>query len=126
MLLHPKSKLCIPDELNLFDVPPTNASIINGFWDEVPPVSNIDEATPIEFAITGTGDYIYLSQCALQLSLKVVNADGSNLTDRFKVYPCNNFLHTLFSQVEMSMNNVYITTGNPNYAYRAYIETLFS
>jgi len=97
MSLHPKSKICIQDELNLFDVPPTNASIINGFWDEVPPVSNIDEATPIEFAVTGTGDYIDLSQCAFQLSLEVVNADGSNSTDKSRVYSCNNFVHTLFS-----------------------------
>ena len=126
MLLHPNSKLCVPDELNLFEVPPTNASIVSGYWDEVPPVTTLDDSSPIEFAITGTGDYIDPSQCALQISVKVQNADGRDLTNRSRVQPCNNMLHTMFSQVEICINNTYITSGNVNYGYKSFLESLFS
>jgi len=117
----------VPDELNLFEVPPTNASIVSGYWDEVPPVSSLDDGAPIEFAITGTGDYIDPSQCALQVSVKVQNASGRDLTNRSRVQPCNNMLHTLFSQVECCVNNTYISSGSSvNYGYKSLLESLFS
>jgi hypothetical protein len=38
----------------------------------------------------------------------------------------NNFLHSLFSQVDVSLNGTMITSSTNTYAYRAYIETLLS
>jgi hypothetical protein len=42
------------------------------------------------------------------------------------VGPVNNFLHSLFSQVDVSLNGTLITNSTNTYAYRAYIETLLS
>jgi hypothetical protein len=38
----------------------------------------------------------------------------------------NNFLHSLFSQVDVSLNGVLITNSSNTYGYRAYIENLLS
>jgi len=38
----------------------------------------------------------------------------------------NLFLHSLFSQVDVSLNGTLVTTASDMYAYRAYIETLLS
>jgi len=38
----------------------------------------------------------------------------------------NAFMHSLFSQVEISLNGTPVTTASDTYAYRAYIETLLS
>ena len=40
--------------------------------------------------------------------------------------PVNLLLHSLFSDVEVSLNETPVTSSNNTYAYRAYIETLLS
>jgi hypothetical protein len=42
------------------------------------------------------------------------------------VGPVNNFLHSLFSQVDVSLNGVLITNSSNTYGCRAYIENLLS
>ena len=39
------------------------------------------------------------------------------------VAPVNNTLHSLFSQLDVSLNDVPISSSTPTYLYRAYIET---
>ena len=39
------------------------------------------------------------------------------------VAPINNTLHSLFSQIEVSLNNVDVSSATTTYSYRAYIET---
>ena len=40
--------------------------------------------------------------------------------------PVNVFLHSLFSQVDMTLNGTVVTAANNMYPYRSYIETLLS
>ena len=42
------------------------------------------------------------------------------------VAPVNNWLHALFSQVDVYLNGTLVTPSTNTYAYRAYIETLLS
>ena len=48
------------------------------------------------------------------------------LADADDVRPVNLFLHSLFSEVDISLNDTQITSSNNTYPYRAYLETLFS
>ena len=60
-------------------------------------------------------------------SIRIVdNADGTNVDTNTNVTGLNNVLHSLFSQVDITLNDVLITPSNNLYAYRAYIENLFS
>ena len=54
----------------------------------------------------------------MQMELLLANDAG--------VGPINLFLHSLFSDVEVSLNETPVTSSNNTYAYRAYIETLLS
>jgi hypothetical protein len=127
-LIHHKSPQCVPEELNLFQAPATNASLTDGYWDAVPPVSSVkDNNGPIEFVVRASGDdFMDLSQTLLSISIRIVNGDKTALTQNSRVYPINNTIHSIFSQVEAVMNGTYISTSSPNYPYRAYIEDLFS
>ena len=40
--------------------------------------------------------------------------------------PLNNWLHSLFSQVDVYINDTLVTTSSITYPFRAYIETLLS
>ena len=58
--------------------------------------------------------------------LKLTRAYGANIAGDAQVGPVNLFLHTLFSDVDVSLNETSVTSSNNTYAYRAYIETLLS
>jgi hypothetical protein len=57
---------------------------------------------------------------------KITKSNGTNVADTDKVGPVNNFLHSLFSQVDVTLNGTMITNSTNTYPYRAYIETLLS
>ena len=83
--------------------------------------------TPIEFSITGGGqDYIDLSNTELYVKVKVLRADNTPITATDPVGPINSLLHSLFSEVDISLNDTVVTSSNNTYAYRAYLETLLS
>jgi len=52
--------------------------------------------------------------------------DGANLQDDAEVGPVNLFLHSLFSQADISLNGTLITASTNTYPYRAMIETLLT
>ena len=59
---------------------------------------------------------------------KVVKADGTNLSgdEQANIAPVNNFMHSLFKQVDAYLNGKQVTPAMGTYAYRAYIETLLN
>ena len=56
----------------------------------------------------------------------MVKADGTNLTDDSLVGPVNLFLQSLFSQIDVTVNERLISAFTPTYPYRAMIESLLS
>ena len=62
----------------------------------------------------------------LDVEAKIVNEDWTNLEAGAKVAPINLWMHSLFNQVDVSLNNTVISKSNNTYAYRAYMETLLS
>ena len=118
---------CLKSELDLFSVPPTQTSIENGNWIEYHPLTAVGDDSPIEFDINGTGeDYIDLANTMLLVRAKIINMDGTNTADADPVGPTNLWLHSLFSQVDISLNGTQVTTSTNTYPYRAMIETLLS
>ena len=125
--VHPQSCECVKSELYIFIVPPTQTSIESGSTVEYNPIASIADETPIEFSITGGGqDYIDLSNTQLYVKLNVLRADNTPITDTDAVGPINLLLHSLFSEVDISLNDTVVTSSNNTYAYRAYLETLLS
>ena len=60
----------------------------------------------------------------MYLKVKIVKSDGSNLVHTERVAPVNLLLHSLFSQVKVSVQNKSITSSTTNYPYKAMIQTL--
>lgn len=125
--LHSNSCECVKSELDLFSLPPTQTSIENGDWVQYKPLASLTDDSPIEFVIPGHGDeYIDLSHTMLNVHAKIVKSDGTKLEDNVKVGPVNNWLHSLFSQVDVYLNQRLVSTPGNTYAYRSYIETLLN
>ena len=117
----------VKSELDLFAVPPTQTSIEHGGWIEHQPITSLDSGGPIEFVVPGAGDaYIDLANTYLLVRAKVVRGVGTDIADDTPVAPVNNWLHSLFSQVDVHLNDTLVTPSSNTYPFRAYVETLLS
>ena len=56
----------------------------------------------------------------------IEKANGTAITAQSNVAPVSNWLHSLWSQVDLSLNNTLVTQSNNTYPYRPYIENLLS
>lgn len=126
-LIHNHSCECVKSELDLFALPATQTSIENGLWINYKPISSLNDDGPIEFHIPGTGDdYIDLSHTLIHIKAKIVNQDLTPLESATIVAPTNNWLHSLFSQLDIYLNQKLVSPPNNTYGYRSYIETLLN
>ena len=117
---------CAKSELDLFCVPPTQTSVLDGRWAEHSPISSIDSG-PVEFFISGSGDeYLDLDNTFISVSGRALHRDGSIIAQEEKLVPMNNFLHSMWSQVDLFLNETMITSPTNNYPYRVYLKTLLS
>ena len=126
LFIHSKSQECAKSELDLFSVPPTQVSLEKGHWIDHQPVSSIADGGTITFMCPGTEDYVDLSKTILVVRAKVTKADGANLGAHEKVGVVNNFLHSLFKQVDVFLKEKQVTPAMGTYNYRAYLETLLN
>jgi hypothetical protein len=125
--IHEGSCECAKSELDLFSIPPTQTSIEHASIVEYHPVSSLSDGAPIEFDISSSGDdYIDFTNSQLYVRAKITKADGSPIGTDEKVGPINNMLHSLFSQVDVSLNGIQITDSTNTYSFRAYIEDVLS
>ena len=125
--VHRQSCEGVKSELDLFAVPPTQTSIDQGGWIEHQPITSLDSGGPIEFVVPGAGDaYIDLANTYLLVRAKVIRGAGTDIADDTPVAPVNNWLHSLFSQVDVHLNDTLVTPSSNTYPFRAYVETLLS
>ena len=125
--VHRQSCAGVKTELDLFTVPPTQNCITDSHVVEHQPMASLDSGGPIEFFIPGSGDdYLDLANTMLHVQAKVTRANGDNLDAADPVGPVNNWLQSLFSQVDLYLNGVLVTSSSNSYPYRAYIEALLS
>ncbi|XP_073234222.1 uncharacterized protein F54H12.2-like [Porites lutea] len=125
VFVHHESRECTKPELDLFTIPTTQTSIHKGQWIEYHPLSNITDTGPIEFNVTETGEeYSDLAGTQLHVKAKIKKANGTALDADTQVGPVNLFLYSLFSQVDVSLNERLISASTYTYPYRAMIESL--
>ncbi|XP_069618444.1 uncharacterized protein F54H12.2-like [Ranitomeya imitator] len=118
---------CAKSELDIFTVPPTQTSIEKSFFVEVQPIAALADNAPLEFFISGSGEYYYdLNNTLLNVQCRIQKQDGVALTPGTRVgliiYP----IATLLNQVDITLGDRLISQSDNLYSYRAYIETLLN
>lgn len=120
---------CMKSELDLFSPPSIQTNILRNEEVAYKPITSLENQSVIEFACYGHGDaYLDLSSINLCLKIKITKTDGTSYTEVDKDQPgiVNNMLHSLFHQVNISLNGKNINSSDGNYSYRAYIEQLLN
>lgn len=114
-------------ELDIFATPPTQTSIESGSTLCFRPISTLSDTAPIEFLVTASGDeYIDLTHTTLHIIAKIKPITPLPPGTEAEFGPVNNWIHSLFSQVDVYLNQKCISPPSNNYAYRAYIENLLN
>ena len=67
-----------------------------------------------------------MTRSRLYVRVKIVKADGSALTTKEKTGIINLPLHTMWSQVDMYMNNKLVSLNSSHYPWKAYLKTIMS
>lgn len=118
------SAACSKSELDLFYTLPTNTSIIRSNITSfvVPPLDGSEDTFSIE--IPGTEEYTDLNDIFLEIDVKIQDIKTTTICS-----PINNFGHSLFRNIELSigtgLKTVMIESGN-YYAYKAYLLNLLN
>ena len=127
ILVHPNLVESTTSQLDLFSVPPSQISLEDGSFTEYHPISVLTSTGPIEFTVSAeNSNYIDLANSFLYVRASVTTSNGADLAKTVEIAPKYNFLHTLWSQVDVYLNGSLVTQSNNNYPYRAYIENLIS
>ena len=114
-LVHPSSAESTTSQLDLFSVPPSQTSLEDGNFTEYNPVSVLTSTGPIKFTVSAeNSNYIDLANSFLYVRASVTESDGSDLAKDVEIAPECNFLHTLWSQIDVYLNGSLVTQSNNN------------
>ena len=113
-------------QVGLFQAPPTETGQESTTWVQIRPKSQIISGGVIEFSIPGnTLQYLNAKKTKLHIQGKLVKKDGSALEEADIVTPINLFLHSLWSQMEVTVQQKSLSPGiSTRYPYKAMLDLL--
>ena len=122
--LHSHTEPCLKTELDLFSPPPTQMAVESLRWVFYKPVSSLSDESPIKFCINGQNkDYLDLAHTLIKVKVQITLYTKEKDT---LVAPVNNFLHSIYNQVDVYFNQKLVSPANNAYPYRAYLESLLN
>ena len=128
------------EEIALFSRPPVNVAEDRISWHEIRPsyMSNA-EYSSINFSIIGnSSQYVKLSDTELYVRIAIQKEDGTiynlmgednqplPLNQRETGTPIDFILHSMWSSVDIKMNNNLVSESGTNYMYKALMEALLT
>ena len=120
--MNPNSEPCGKSELDIFCLPPTQVAIEDSEWIPVHP-TEVGNSFSIKFQYT-TSDGYYLDLARSYVSF-LAQIDGTSNGNE-KAGPINLWGHSLFKQIDFSINDTLLTSSNDFYAYEAMTTALLS
>ena len=112
--------------LSSFQIPNTNSAVKGSSYVAVRPLTNLlGTASVLEFAYPGSTKYIDLSKTQLYVKVRIVDTTGNKIKKDANVGIANNGLSTIFSNVELQLNNVPVARlANNLYPIKSYVECI--
>ena len=113
------------DSLALFQGPDKDFSILAKQWIEYRPINVISEGSVLEFNVpASSSDYINLKETRLQVKAKITKEDNSPVSREDLVAPSNLALQSIFSQVDLLLQQQPLYSVGTNYPYKAYLDAM--
>ena len=128
-LVNDKTPLTAIPSLDFFATTPVQDTYESTFFETIRPIAQLNSGPHIEFQINNSiNEYIRLKETTLYLKFRVKLSKADNTaisdTDWTKVSVINNLLHSLWSQIDLSIGESQTCVSLQTYGYRAYLDTL--
>ena len=128
-LINEKTPLTAVPSLDFFATTPVQDTYESTFFEVIRPIAQLNSGPHIEFQINNAAnEYIRLKETTLSVKfrIKLNRTDNQTVTDTdwTKVSIVNNFLHSLWSQIDLSIGESQTCVSLQTYGYRAYFDTI--
>lgn len=124
-LITENSEECSTSPLEWFHVKPTHTAIENSTDVEFHSLTSVRDGAALEFYVPASAEeYIDLQNTKLYVKCKVIRGNGDNLEDDDVVAPVNDLFNSLWSNVELYMNDRLISHSNNTHGYCSLISHL--
>ena len=116
------------EDVALFNDPPYNTAEDKISWTEYRPTfCSQGGYSSIHFHIAGNStQYIDLGKTEMYVRLKIEKLDNSAWEKEESALPIDMIFHTMWSSVDISLNQTQVSTSGTNYMYKAAIECLLN
>jgi hypothetical protein len=116
---------CTKSEFDVFARKPLQSAILSNFTTLYKPIAPVDQSV-LEFAIPGDNEHYVDLNIHLMVKEGFTKVDGTTVAPDDRNTGVNNLLHSLFGQLNVTLNGVSITPSEDLYHYRSYLETLLT
>ena len=124
-IIHEHSAECNLSPLEWFCIPPTQTAVEKTYGVDYQPLTAIRPGAPIEFYIpASTEEYLDLKNSRLHITCRIVKKDGTNCAATDVVAPINDVFNSLWSNVELFLNDRLISHSNNTHGYTSIISHL--
>ena len=126
MSIRETSEECSISPLEIFDTAPTQTAVEQSYDVEFLPTSALRDGGVIEFYVPASSeDYIDLRNSRLYIKAKIVtNSTGEDVDNLANVAPINNLLQSMWSNIELIINEHLVAHSNNVHGYVATISHL--
>lgn len=121
-----KTTFTSPPDMELFNSQSIQTSITGEQVLEIYPLNPITNDQPIQFDVPSTHTQLTDPNFLLLIDAKITQDDGSNLPNDSDVAPTNLFLHSIFKDIILKVNDTVVSQATGAYGYRAFIETNYT
>lgn len=119
--------VAMPTEFNLFQPTVLQTTIVEEYFQTFSAPITGPSQVSFDIDVDAANDaFRDFSSSYLMVEGQIVKGSGEAIASTDVVSPANNILHTLFSDVDVSICGTQITDTGKHYPYRAFFETLLS
>lgn len=124
MSIYEDSDECSLSTLEFFDTLPTQTAVEKAYDVEFLPMSTVRDGGVVEFFVPASAeDYIDLKNTKILIKARILKNDSTACTDEV-VAPVNNFLQSMWSNIELLINERLVTHSNNVHGYVSTISHL--
>ena len=118
---------CALSDTDLFTPAFVQSDIESSTFEEIYPITKLDDGGPVEFTIKNASDkFIDFVSTYLRLKVKILKSDGTAHAETDKASLVNYPIASIFNQLDVYLDGTLITSSNNTYAFRSIIETILN
>ena len=124
-MIHEHSAECSLSPLEWFCIPPTQTAVEKTYGVDYQPLTSIRDGAPIEFYIpASTEEYLDLKNTRLHVTCRIIKRTGAECAATDIVAPVNDLFNSLWSNVELFLNDRLISHSNNTHGYTSMVSHL--